>query len=97
MDPDSNPDPAYFVIDLQGAKQKKIFFNSISAYYFLRVHLHHLKKKKVKKKSQNTRNPGFSYLIRTSDLWIQIRILEAQNHTDPTDPDPQHCLHDNEI
>ncbi len=23
--------------------------------------------------------------------WIRIRIQEAQKHTDPTDPNPQHC------
>jgi hypothetical protein len=27
--------------------------------------------------------------IRTSD---RIRILEAQKHADPADPDPQHCI-----
>jgi hypothetical protein len=47
MDPDSDPDldadpePAVFVIDLQDAN-KKVFFNEIfSAYFFLKVHLHH--------------------------------------------------------
>jgi hypothetical protein len=30
--------------------------------------------------------------IHTSDKWIRIRIQEARQHTDPTDPDPQHCL-----
>jgi hypothetical protein len=29
--------------------------------------------------------------IRISDLWIRIRIQEAQKHVDPSDPDPQHC------
>jgi hypothetical protein len=29
--------------------------------------------------------------IRISDLWIRIRIPEAQKHMYPTDPDPQHC------
>jgi hypothetical protein len=28
--------------------------------------------------------------IHTSDKWI--RILEAQKHVDPVDPDPQHCM-----
>ncbi len=28
--------------------------------------------------------------IHTSDQWIWIQIQEAQKHTDPTDPDPQH-------
>jgi hypothetical protein len=30
--------------------------------------------------------------IHTSDYWIRIQIQEAQKQTDPTDPDPQHCL-----
>ncbi len=60
MDPDW--DPAIFVIDLQHANKKLIFWNSFSAYYFLKVHLHHFSTKKGhKKKSQNSRNQGFSY------------------------------------
>jgi hypothetical protein len=47
MDPDpaQAPDPAVFVIDLQDAN-KKLFF---SAYYFLKVHLHHFSKIKSHK------------------------------------------------
>jgi hypothetical protein len=52
MDPHSNPDPAIFVIDLQDANKKTNFFKSFSAYYFLKVHLHHFSKTKNKKKSQ---------------------------------------------
>jgi len=37
-----DPDPAIFVIDLQDA----------SAYYFLKVHLHHFSKIKSQKESQ---------------------------------------------
>jgi hypothetical protein len=47
MDPD--PDPAIFVIDLQGANKKIIFFAKFSAYFFLKVHLHHFSKIKSKK------------------------------------------------
>jgi hypothetical protein len=36
-----DPDPAIFVLDLQDAN-KKLFEKSFSAYYFLKVHLHHL-------------------------------------------------------
>ncbi len=37
MDPDSDPDPAIFIIDLQDAS-KKLNFNTIFfAYYFLKV------------------------------------------------------------
>ncbi len=32
-----------------------------SAYYFLKVHLHHFSKIESQKESQNSRNPGFSY------------------------------------
>jgi hypothetical protein len=42
MDPD--PDPAIFVIDLQDANKKLL-----SAYYLLKVHLHHFSKIKSQK------------------------------------------------
>ncbi len=43
-------------------QQKTNFFNTIfSAYYFLKVHLHHISKIKSQKESQNSRNQGFSY------------------------------------
>ncbi len=53
-------DPAIVVIDLQDVN-KKLILKSFSAYYFLEVHLHHFSKIKVQKKSQNSRNQGFSY------------------------------------
>ncbi len=41
---------------------KNKFFNTIlSAYYFLKLHLHHFSKIKSQKESQNSRNQGFSY------------------------------------
>ncbi len=43
MDPDQ--DPAIFVINLQDAN--KNYFKKISAYSFLKVHLHHFSKIKV--------------------------------------------------
>ncbi len=49
MDPDSDPDPAIFVIDIQDANKQLTFIFKFSAYYFLNVHLHHFLKKKVKK------------------------------------------------
>jgi ribosomal protein L23 len=57
MDPD--PNPSIFIIDLQDANKKQIK-KKISAYYFLKVLLHHFSKVKVKKKSQNNRNQGFT-------------------------------------
>jgi hypothetical protein len=45
LDPDSDPDPAIFDIDLQEANKKFIFYkNRFSAYYFLKVYLHHFSK-----------------------------------------------------
>jgi hypothetical protein len=44
-----DPDPAIFVIDIQDANKKLIFFESSSAYYFLKVHLHHFSKIKSAK------------------------------------------------
>jgi hypothetical protein len=63
MDPDSNPDPAIFVIDLQDAKKKQIFYLIFSAYYFLKVHLHLFSKIISQKESQNSRNQGFTYFF----------------------------------
>jgi hypothetical protein len=41
--------------------QQKLIFNTIfSAYYFLKVHLHHFSKIKSQKESSNSRNQGFS-------------------------------------
>ncbi len=42
-------------------QHKTNLFKGFSAYYFLKVHLHHFSKTKSKKKSQNSRNQGFSY------------------------------------
>jgi hypothetical protein len=51
-----------FVIDLQDANKKLIFLQSFSAYYFLKVHLHHFSKIKSQKDGKkNSRNQGLSY------------------------------------
>ncbi len=43
-------------------QEKKLFLCTIfSAYYFLKVHLHHFSKIKSKKESQNSKNQSFSY------------------------------------
>ncbi len=53
LDPDSDPDPAIFVIEIQDANKKLICLKGFSAYYFLKVHLPHILKikspKEVKK------------------------------------------------
>jgi hypothetical protein len=49
MDPDADPDPSIFIIDLQDANKKLITKKSFSAYYFLKVLLHHFSKVKSQK------------------------------------------------
>jgi hypothetical protein len=44
-----NPDPAIFVIDLQEADKKNNLKKSFSAYYCLKIHLHHFSKIKCQK------------------------------------------------
>jgi hypothetical protein len=60
-----DPDPSIFVIDLQDASKKIILNKIFSAYYFLKLHLHHFSKIKSQKESQNSRNQGFSYYFCT--------------------------------
>jgi hypothetical protein len=69
MDPD--PDPVFFVIDLQDAN-KKLF----SAYYFLKVHLHHFSK--VKSHKEVIRQVFLLFLLGNKRIKIRIRIQEAQ-------------------
>jgi hypothetical protein len=50
-----DPDPAILVIGLQDGNKKRIFDKkSFSAYYFLKVHLHHFSKIKSPKRSHKT-------------------------------------------
>jgi hypothetical protein len=68
MDPDKdlNPDPAIFVIDLQDANKKPSFLKCFSAYYFLKVHLHHfskIEKQKEVTKPQESRFSYFTFLL----------------------------------
>ncbi len=67
-DPDHGSGSCYFHQWPSRCQQKnnflKLFFNFdtiFSAYYFLKVHLHHFSKIKSQKESQNSRNQGFSY------------------------------------
>ncbi len=61
--PGSDPDPAFFVTDLQDANKKQFLFKHFFClrYYFLKVHLHNFSKIKVQKELQKSRNQGFSY------------------------------------
>ncbi len=71
-----------------------------NAYSFLKVHLHH--SSKIKSHKEVTKQllvdgririqSQIWIRIRTNKLRIRMRIPGAQKHTDPTDPDPEHCL-----
>jgi hypothetical protein len=49
MDPDADPDPSIFIIDLQDANKKLILKKSFSVCYFLKVLLHHFSRVKSQK------------------------------------------------
>jgi hypothetical protein len=55
-----DPDPAFFVIDLQDASKKLIFLHNFFCLFQFMLHLHHFSKLKSQKESQNSRNQGFS-------------------------------------
>jgi hypothetical protein len=89
-------------VGLQDASKKLIFNTIFSAYYFLKVHLHHFSKIKRQKESQNRRNQGFSYYFcmmiegsgsgsgRPKNMWIRwIRIRIQIRNTAKNDADPQ--------
>jgi hypothetical protein len=93
----------YFRHCLQDASKKLIFYTIFSAYYFLKVHLHHFSKIKSQKEPQNRRNQGFSYsfcmMIEGSGSGSRAgsgsgSIPLTQKHVDPVDPDlepdPEH-------
>jgi hypothetical protein len=65
MDPDpdldADLDPSIFIIDLQDGNQKLISKKGFSAYYILKVLLHHFLKIKSQKEVTNSKNQGFSY------------------------------------
>ncbi len=68
----------------------------MSAYYFLKVHLHNFSKTRSQKESQNSRNQGFSYyfcmMIEGSGSGSGSGSIHLTNggpkHVDPVDPDP---------
>ena len=98
-----DPDPA-IIIDLQDATKKLIYNTNFSAYYFLKIHLHHFQRSKVKKSHKAVGIKIVLFLLGDKRIWIRIhtsvtririRIQEAQKHVDPVDPDPEHCLEHN--
>jgi hypothetical protein len=83
-------DPAIFVTEPSRRQQKTNLKKSLSVYYFLKVHLHHLSKIKSPKEVTKQWESRFFLQFLLIDRRIRIRVHEAQKHTDPTDPDPQH-------
>ncbi len=86
----------YFCHDLQNASKKLVFYTIFSAFYFLKLHLHHFSKIKSQKESQNRRNQGFLKLFLHDNRRIRIPMSMTSGSgylwlVDP-DPDPQHCL-----
>jgi hypothetical protein len=70
MNPDSDPDPPIFVIDLQDANKKLIIFLD---FYFLKVPvlLHHFSKIKSQKKVTKQYKSRFFLLFLLDDRRIQ--------------------------
>jgi hypothetical protein len=80
MDQDPALALAIFFLDLQDAN-KKLYIKSFSAYYFLKVHLHHFLNIKSHKEVAKQQESRFFLIFLLDDR----RIQEAQKHTDPTD------------
>jgi hypothetical protein len=57
-------------------RQQKTIFNTFFCYYFLKVHYHQFLRLNVIKKSQNSRNQGFSYYF--------CLIIEGSGSGSPT-------------
>jgi hypothetical protein len=87
-DPDADPDPSIFIIDLQDANKKLILKKKFSCILNFEGTFTSFFKDKKSKRSQIVEIKVFFYYI-----GLMIRIQEAQKHVDPVDPDsdPQHC------
>jgi hypothetical protein len=90
MDPDPNadPDPSIFIIDLQDAN-KKLFKKKFFCILLFEGTFTSFFKSKKSKRNHKTVEIKVFLTILLNDR--RIRIQEAQKHMDPVDPDPQHC------
>jgi hypothetical protein len=90
------PDPTLFITDLQDAYF--FWFFDFEGTYTVPVHVHHSSKKTVIKKSQNSRNQGFSSffcLLMEGSGFGSVQIYKEsgcgskrpQKNVDPTDPE----------
>jgi hypothetical protein len=88
MDPDADSDLSIFIIDLHDANKKIILKKSFSAYYFLKVLLHHFSKDKKAKRCHKIveikvflifllNDRRIRIRIHTSNQWNRIQIQEA--------------------
>jgi hypothetical protein len=66
MDPDANPDPAIFIIDLQNANKNLI------KNYFLKVHLHDFSK--IKSQKKDVTNLEIKVFLTIFDFCLMIEI-----------------------
>ncbi len=86
--PDSDPDPAIFVINTQDTNKKlnlnKKFFCLL---LFEGTFTSFIKDKKSKRSHKKVKARFFSLFLLDDR---RIRIREAQKHVDPVDPDPGH-------
>jgi hypothetical protein len=89
VDPDSDLKPAFFAIDLQDANKKQIFLQSLSAYYFLKVHLHHFSKIKSHHKEVTKQQE--------SRFFIQFLLDDRRIWEPKPDPDPYLVLLDPDL
>ncbi len=91
---DPDPDPAIFVMDLQEAKKKNYFLKQFSCLLlFEGTFTSFVKDKKSKKKSQKSRNQGFSYyfclMIEESGAGAGSRSIPLNNGPDPDPGGPK--------
>jgi hypothetical protein len=108
LDSDSDPDPAIFVIDVQDALAKTNLKKFSCLLLFEGIqYLHQFSKIKSQKRSQNSRNQGFSYYFSWWSGSIPLTNGSGSGTGGPKtygsdgsgsatlpnclDPDPQHC------
>ncbi len=73
-DPDADPNPSIFIFDLQDANKKISLWKSFSAFYFLKVLLHHCSKLRSQKEVTKQQKSKFFLLFLLNDRRIRIRI-----------------------
>jgi hypothetical protein len=86
MDPNADPDPAIYVIDVQDADRNKFVTKNFSAFYFFKEHLHHFSKIKVPKEVTKEQELRFSYYFCLMMEGSGSRSIPLTNGPDPRGP-----------